>query len=186
MNYQAGFHSVCSAGCLGYNYRSAFCHSCLWFTMAWSISSICDKLPLSRRQLDSSYPESPVRSFIQKGLAETGISLKHQSHPPLTPSVLSWSQTLLPSLMIFTCCHILVFLVFFSPSLLYLCIYLFCLKVTVMQSLTAVWISETTSAKGAMAYPLLPKSNSKGIWNILPIIRLHTNVILMYSEAHYT
>lgn len=82
--------------------------------MALSISSICNKLPPSQRQLDSSYPKSPVRSFIQKGLAETGISLKHQSHPPLTPFVLSWSQTLLPSLMIFTCCHILVFLVFFQ------------------------------------------------------------------------
>lgn len=52
-----------------------------------------------------------------------------------------------------------------------------------MQSLTVVWISEVTSANGDIAFPLLPKSN-KGIWNILPIIRLLTSAILMYSEAY--
>lgn len=61
---------------------------------------------------------------------------------------------------------------------------LFFLKVMGMQSLTADWIHKATSAIGAIAFPLLPKLNIQGIWTILPIIRLLTKAILMYSEAN--
>lgn len=53
-----------------------------------------------------------------------------------------------------------------------------------MQNLTTDWIYKATPANGAITFPLLPKLNIQGIWNILPIIRLLTKAILMYYEAN--
>ena len=191
--------TVCAVQSIWGDYKGAFCHSYLWLITALSSSPICNTLPPSWRPFDSSHPKALVSSctylFIQKDLAEMRISLKHQSHS-LTPSILSWSQTSLPSVQWYLpelLSHTIILpslfqFSSFSPSQksdrLHFFIYLFCLKVMGMQSLTAAWISEATSPNSAIAFPLLPKSKIKSIWNILTIIWLLTNAILIYSEAH--
>lgn len=97
MNSQAGFHGVCSTGRLGWAQWCLLSFISLTHH-GFIIHFICNKLPPSWRQLESSHPKSPLSSCtylsIQKGLADTRISLKHESH---ISHSLFLPQTLLPS-----------------------------------------------------------------------------------------
>lgn len=181
MNYQVGFHSVHYRVC-GDDHRGALVSS------FWDSSWLCHPVPLVTNCVHleenlahhtQSHPSAPACiSYFQKGLPENKISPKHQSHLLLPLSFSLYISSLAAfSAVIFLNCLIQPFTekcwTAFSN--------VFFLKVMGVQSLTTEWIYKANSAA---SFPLLPRLNIQSIWNILPIIRLLTKAILMYSEAN--